>query len=86
MNVSGTDTLVYFAYASRVLSSKGVTVAYRGDAVLGVKVSVDGSLAYVFGDGSIMTNAALSSLSLTTPTSSLLRKSLALYVLEGRSI
>ncbi|MGC8975860.1 MAG: DUF4350 domain-containing protein [Thermoprotei archaeon] len=60
VNVSGVETLIYFAYASSVRSRDGVVVAYRGGVVLGVKTSVFGKPAYVFGDGSIMTNAALS--------------------------
>jgi len=83
VNVSGSDILVYFAYASRVLSSKGVTVAYRGDAVLGVKVSVGGSPAYVFGDGSIMTNAALSKLSPDNPYVKLVKEVLNSICLGG---
>lgn len=67
VNVSGVDTLIYFAYASRIKSGEGVVVAYRSDVVLGVKTSVGGRPVYVFGDGSIMSNAALSSLSLENP-------------------
>jgi hypothetical protein len=83
VNVSGADTLIYFAYASRVVSSKGVVVVYRGDAVLGVKVSVGGSPAYVFGDGSIMTNAALSSLSPDNPYVKLVKEVLNSICLGG---
>lgn len=67
VNVSGVDALVYFAYASSVKRGSGVVVAYRGNVVLGVKTSVGGKPAYVFGDGSIMTNAVLNPLSLENP-------------------
>lgn len=67
VNVSGVETLIYFAYASSVKSSSGVVVAYRSSVVLGVRTSVSGKPAYVFGDGSIMTNAALSTLSPENP-------------------
>lgn len=66
-NISGSEIPLYFAYASRVESSDGVVVAYRGNVVLGVRTSVEGRPVYVFGDGSIMTNAALTSLSLENP-------------------
>jgi len=66
VNVSGVDAIIYFAHASRV-DGGGVVVAYRGDVVLGVRASVEGRPTYVFGDGSIMTNAALDPLSLENP-------------------
>ncbi|MEO3993222.1 MAG: DUF4350 domain-containing protein [Desulfurococcaceae archaeon TW002] len=74
VNVSGSETLLYFAYASRVKSSDGVVVAYRGNVVLGVRTNVGGRPVYVFGDGSVMTNAALTSLSLENPYARLIKE------------
>ncbi len=61
-------SVLYFAYASPVVhDDSGEVVASRGGVTLGVRTGVQGSKIYVFGDGSIFTNAALASKSRVNP-------------------
>ncbi|MEM2022011.1 MAG: hypothetical protein QXP80_07295, partial [Zestosphaera sp.] len=61
-------SVLYFAYASPVIhDGSGEVVASRGGVTLGVRTEVQRSRIYVFGDGSIFTNAALVNKSRVNP-------------------
>lgn len=78
VNLSGFNTAVYLAYASSVRrGGNDVTIASRSSVVLGIRTTVGGSVVYVFGDGSIFTNAVLAGASSSNPYIQLLKTILA---------
>lgn len=78
VNLSGFNAAIYFAYASSVRRGRNdAIIASRSNVALGVRTVVGRSVVYVFGDGSIFTNAVLSEASSSNPYVQLLKTLLA---------